>query len=162
MLALLRPPLVPGRISAGLLVVRVALGLTFVQYGFAKAEHPLTWAAAIGLASLPPVVQALVAAVELGGGLLLLLGALTPLAALFIVLDMLGAVVTFVLPHHGIIWISSSPRLTLEKNVIYAACALTLMLAGPGAFSIDAWFSRARVRTDKDGLAREWSSTATS
>jgi putative oxidoreductase len=143
MLTLLKPPPLPGRASTGLLILRIALGFAFVQYGLIKAAHPATWAAALGLTSLPAVVQILVVIAELGGGLLLLCGALTPLAATALVLDMLGAIVTVVLPHGGMIWISASPRLTMEKNIFYGAAALTLALTGPGAYSIDAWLNHA-------------------
>jgi putative oxidoreductase len=142
MLAFLKPPPVAGRVSSGLLVLRIVIGLAFVQYGLAKAAHPITWANDVGLAGLPALVQISVIAAELGGGLLLLFGALTPVAALLIALDMIGAVVTFVLPHHGMVWISSTPRLTFEKNLFYGAAAVTLLLTGPGAFSIDAWLTR--------------------
>jgi len=124
------------------LVLRLVLGLAFIQYGLAKAAHPVGWAAFIGLPTLPPVIQVAVVVAELGGGLLLLFGALTPLAGLLIALDMLGAVLTFVIPHGGMVWIASTPRLTAEKNLIYAAAAVTLILTGPGAFSIDAWLAR--------------------
>jgi putative oxidoreductase len=124
------------------LVLRIVIGFAFLQYGLAKAAHPVGWAADIGMAGLPAIVQIGVVAAELGGGLLLLFGALTPLGALLIALDMLGAVVTFVMPHHGMIWISSTPRLTFEKNLFYAAAAVTLLLAGPGAYSIDALLTR--------------------
>lgn len=136
--------------------------LRLPQYGLAKAAHPATWAAALGLPGLPAIVQIEVVLAELGGGLLLVFGALTPLAALLLVLDMLAAVVAFVIPHHGMIWISQTPRLTLEKNLIYAAAAMTLLLAGPGAYSIDALLTRQRTRMGRDGLARELSSSATS
>ena len=146
MLTSLRPPLLTARVSSGLLVLRIVLGLAFVQYGLAKAAHPFGWAASIGLPGLPPLVQVLVVVAELGGGLLLLFGALTPVAASLIALDMLGAVLTFVLPHGGMVWISTAPRLTLEKNLIYGAAAVTLILAGPGLYSIDALLTRARMR----------------
>jgi putative oxidoreductase len=142
MLTLLKPPPIAGRASSGLLVLRIVIGLAFLQYGLAKAAHPVSWATDIGMAGLPAIVQISVVAAELGGGLLLLFGALTPLAALVIALDMLGAVVTFVLPHHGMVWISSTPRLTFEKNLFYAAAAVTLLLTGPGAYSIDALLTR--------------------
>jgi putative oxidoreductase len=145
MLTLLKPPPIAGRVSAGLLVLRIVIGFAFLQYGLAKAAHPATWAADIGMAALPALVQVAVVVAELGGGLLLLFGALTPVGALLIALDMLGAVVTFVMPHHGMVWISSTPRLTFEKNLFYAAAAVTLLLTGPGAYSIDALLTRDRV-----------------
>jgi putative oxidoreductase len=144
MLTLLKPPPSAGRVSAGLLVLRIVIGFAFLQYGLAKAAHPVTWAADIGVAGLPAIIQISVIVAELGGGLLLLFGALTPVAALLITLDMLGAVVTFVMPHHGMVWISSTPRLTFEKNLFYAAAAVTLLLAGPGRYSIDALLTRDR------------------
>jgi putative oxidoreductase len=144
------------------LVLRIVLGLAFVQYGLTKAAHPFGWAASIGLPGLPPLVQALVAIAELGGGALLLLGALTPVAGLLVALDMLGAIITFVIPHGGMAWISATPRLTLEKNLIYGAAALTLVLTGPGAYSLDALLTRGRVRMGTDGLAGGLSSSATS
>lgn len=147
--ALLEPPPHTGRVSSGLLVLRIVLGLAFVQYGLLKAAHPVSWAAAIGLPGLPPLVQVLVLVAELGGGLLVLFGALTPVAALVIAADMLGAVLTFALPHGGMIWISSTPRLTIEKNLFYAAAALTLLLTGPGAYSIDALLTTGFLRRDR-------------
>jgi putative oxidoreductase len=162
MRTLLKPPPVAGRAGVGLLVLRIIIGFAFIQYGLIKADHPATWAAGIGMAGLPAPVQMLVLVAELGGGLLLLFGALTPVAALLITLDMLGAIVTFVLPHHGMVWISSTPRLTFEKNLFYAAAAVTLLLTGPGAYSIDALLTRDRSRMARDGLAGELSSSATS
>jgi putative oxidoreductase len=146
MLALFKPPPITGRASVGLLVLRIVIGLAFIQYGLIKAAHPETWAAEVGMAGLPAFVQLLVLVAEFGGGLLLLFGALTPVAALLIALDMLGAIVTFVLPHHGMVWISSTPRLTFEKNLFYATAAVTLLLTGPGAYSIDALLTRDRIK----------------
>jgi putative oxidoreductase len=153
MFALFTPPRHSSRVSSGLLILRIVLGLAFVQYGLQKAAHPVGWAAFIGLPTLPPVIQVAVVVAELGGGLLLLFGALTPLAGLLIALDMLGAVLTFVMPHGGMVWIASTPRLTVEKNLIYAAAAVTLILTGPGAYSIDALFvRRSLVNAGKPGL----------
>jgi putative oxidoreductase len=161
MLSLLTPPALTGRVSSGLLILRVVLGFAFVQYGLLKAAHPVGWAASIGLPALPAAIQVLVVVAELGGGLLLLFGALTPVAGLLIAFDMLGAVLTFAMPHGGMIWISATPRLTVEKNLIYGAAAVTLILTGPGAYSIDAWIAQ-RTRMGRDGLARGLSSSATS
>jgi putative oxidoreductase len=137
----LLPPPQSNRASVGLLILRVVLGIAFIQYGLTKIGHPLTWADGV-VPGLPPFLQILVPIAEVGGGILLVLGALTPVAAILIAIDMLCAVVLFILPHGGVVWISTTPRLTFEKNIFYEAAALALLFCGPGAYSIDAMFAR--------------------
>jgi len=126
--SLFHPPAHTGRVSLGLLILRAIVGLSFIQYAFTKLGHPFSWGGAYGL---PPIVQGYATFAEL-------IGALTPLGALLIAIDMLGAVLVFVLPHGGGIWISPMPKLTMEKNIFYEAAAWTLILTGPGIYSVDA------------------------
>jgi putative oxidoreductase len=133
---LLRPPPLTGRVSTGLLILRVVLGLAFIQYGLTKVGHPLSWAEPLAI-GLPSFIQPLTPLAELGGGILLLVGLLTPIAAIGIAIDMLFAVILFIAPHGGMIWISPAPKLTFEKNIFYEAGALALLFCGPGAYSID-------------------------
>ena len=135
------PPPHSGRVSIGLLILRVVLGLAFIQYGLTKIGHPLSWADPLGI-GLPPFLQILVPIAELGGGILLVFGALTPIAAIGIAIDMLCAVVLCILPHGCGVWISTTPRVTFEKNIFYEAAALALLFCGPGAYSIDAMIAR--------------------
>jgi putative oxidoreductase len=122
-----RPPPHTARVSIGLLVLRVVLGVIFVQYGLQKIHAPMSWAGA----AQPAAVQIFACVAELGGGLLLIVGALTPLAAALIVIDMIGAMVA-----------SGSGTITVEKNVIYGICALVLLFTGPGMYSIDELIAR--------------------
>jgi putative oxidoreductase len=74
---------------------------------------------------------------EATGGLLLALGAATPLAATLIVSVMLVAIVTVhwskgYFNHNG----------GYELLLLYAVTALSIVLAGPGRFSIDAIVGR--------------------
>lgn len=140
MLPAFLPPRHSGRVSTGLLILRIVLGLAFIQYGLEKAGNPAGWSDKF--VPLPGIVQVLVVIAELGGGIGVLFGALTPIAALLIALDMLGVVITFVIPHGGTIWISATPRLTYEKNLMYFAGALALLFTGPGEFSIDGMLGR--------------------
>jgi putative oxidoreductase len=137
----LQPPPHSGRVSIGLLILRVVLGLAFIQYGLTKIGHPMSWANPYGI-SLPAFIQPLTPLAELGGGILLLFGLLTPVAAIGIAIDMIFAVILFVAPHGGMIWISPKPTLTFEKNIFYEAGALALLFCGPGLYSIDAMLAR--------------------
>jgi putative oxidoreductase len=137
----LQPPAHTSRVSTGLLILRVILGLAFIQYGLTKVGHPTSWADSLAL-GLPSFIQPLTPLAELGGGILLVFGLLTPIAAIGIAIDMIFAVVLFIVPHGGTVWISPTPRLTFEKNIFYEAGALALLFCGPGAFSIDALLAR--------------------
>ena len=135
-----QPPPHTARVSIGLLVLRVILGVIFVQYGLQKIHAPMSWAGP----AQPAAVQIFACVAELGGGLLLIVGALTPLAAALIVIDMIGAMVASVIPRAGgFYWIvSGSGTITVEKNVIYGICALVLLFTGPGMYSVDELFAR--------------------
>jgi putative oxidoreductase len=141
---ILAAPATSARVSTGLLVLRVVLGLVFIQYGSQKLAAPTHWAGH----AYPVYVQLYGLAAEFGGGLLLLFGALTPVAAFLLLVEMLGAAAVFVIPHAGTTWIARNPaQLTLERNMIYAAGAIAIMLTGPGAFSIDALAARHRGKS---------------
>jgi uncharacterized membrane protein YphA (DoxX/SURF4 family) len=72
------------------LLLRVFVGIAFIQHGSGKLMHPSEFAAEFGI----PIWLALATMlVQLGGGTLLILGALTPLAALGIAGTMLTATI---------------------------------------------------------------------
>ena len=78
------------RLALALLILRLFVGIAFIQHGSGKLTHPSEFAAEFGI----PVWLALATmSTQLIGGILLILGALTPLAALGIVGTMITATI---------------------------------------------------------------------
>ena len=84
-------PISNRRVGVALLLLRVFVGIAFIQHGSGKLMHPSEFAAEqFGI----PIWLALATMlVQLSGGTLLILGALTPLAALGIAGTMLTATI---------------------------------------------------------------------
>jgi len=126
--------------DVALLILRIVLGLFFAGHGAQKlfgwfdgAGLSGTNAATAHLGFHPAAVWGFLTAVaEFGGGLLMLLGFLGPLGPVAIIADMVMAIVTvhWAKP----IWASQGGA---ELPLIYVAAAVTILLAGPGAYSID-------------------------
>src|SRR5437867_1183325 len=83
------PEFVGGPRAVGLLLLRLVTGVAFLFHGWPKITNPMGWMPPE--APVPGVLQAAAALAEFGGGLGLILGALTPLACLGIAFTMLGA-----------------------------------------------------------------------
>jgi putative oxidoreductase len=130
-------------VSAGLLILRIVVGLTVAAHGTQKV---FGWFEGPGLAGFSGVLDqlgmrparlwAVVAAIaELAGGLLLALGLFTPIAGLVVAGDMLVAILTVHLAKG--FWNSKGGY---EYPLALLASALALSLTGPGAVSFDRLF----------------------
>jgi putative oxidoreductase len=124
-------------IDAGLLLLRVVAGLTMAAHGYQKffsggrIAGTGAWFDSIGMR--PGRLHALAAATtEIGSGLLLALGLLTPLAGAAFVAVMLVAAYT-VHRANGFF----SVRSGWEYNLILAVIGATLGITGAGAYSVD-------------------------
>ena len=124
-------------ISFGLLIIRLVAGLTLAAHGYQKfyggdrIPGAARWFESIGLR--PGRVHALAAAgTELGAGVLLALGLLTPFAAAGITGVMLAAIWT-VHRRNGFFMTAGG----WEYNLILASVSVGVAVAGPGRFSLD-------------------------
>ena len=126
--------------DVGLLIVRLAVGLTFAAHG---AQKVLGWWAGPGFAGWTgvmtrmglrpaPLWAAISAGTELFGGLLLALGFLTPIAAALVVAQSVYIVVRAHLPKG--FWNKNGG---IEFPLQLLAGALLIVASGPGAIAID-------------------------
>lgn len=124
----------------GLLLLRLTVGLTLAAHGAQK----LGWFGGPGLDAIGQIFdglgfhpgrrQALVASfVEIGGGLLVALGLLTPLGAALVFSVMIVAAVSVHLKNGFFITGGG-----IEYTVVLGIAGLTLAFTGPGALSLDA------------------------
>lgn len=122
-------------IDRGLLLVRVALGFVFVMHGgqklFVFGHAGVTgFMTSLGI-PFPDVSAVLVTAVELGGGLALLAGAFTRVAAFLIAGNMAVATLTAHLPNGFFL------PAGYEYAVTLMLVSGAVMMMGAGAYSVD-------------------------
>lgn len=125
--------------STALLVLRLVFGLLLIGHGTQKLfgwfggpglDGIAGWFGSIGFRPARPM--AVMAGLgETVGGVLLVLGLLTPLAAAIIIGTLLVAISTH-LPKG--IWSANGG---LELPLLYVTAAVTLAFAGPGTYSLD-------------------------
>jgi putative oxidoreductase len=132
------PIFVTGRGAVGLLILRLATGAAFMLHGWPKIQNPFGWMDQPDAPSpVPGILQALAALSEFGGGLALILGLLTPLAAFGIACTMIVAVAMVHLPHgHPFVGTPGQPSFELAAG--YLANVIVLLMIGPGVLSLDA------------------------
>jgi putative oxidoreductase len=144
---------IPGldvRLTAryGLAILRIVLGIAMLVHGWSKLSGGVDNVAGFfgGMLGIPaPGLMAwVVTIVELGGGILLVVGFLTQIAGLLIALDMLGAIL-FAYLLRGAPFIENG-AVSWEKEAVFAAAALCLALSGPGAWSVDDVVAENRTR----------------
>ena len=119
----------------GLAILRIVVGIVFMMHGYQKL-FVYGFGGTIGAFGkmgifLPGITGPLVAIVEFFGGLALVIGLLTRLAAFAIACDMLGAILLVHLSNGFFL-----PK-GYEFPLTLLAAAVALMFGGPGAFSAD-------------------------
>src|SRR5258706_5720008 len=122
---------------------RVLIAVIFLISGFGKIADPIGTQGYIAAAGLPlPLVAYVVAViVEAGGGLLLLLGFQTRIAALALAVFSVAAAFGF---HHD--FGDQSQMIHFLKNLAIAGGLLQVVAFGAGAFSLDAYRGRGSLR----------------
>ena len=119
--------------DVGLLILRVGVGATMLQAGLRKAFDFSTTVGSMesGGWRLPTFAAFMVTAAETAGGIGLLLGLLTPLAACAVIAAMIDA---------WAVNVSAAAFWSEPFNVpfLVAAGAATLLFTGAGVYSVDA------------------------
>ena len=124
---------VGGKGGVAILTLRLVAGSAFIQHVWPKIQNAFGWMGPE--ASVPGFLQALAALSEFGGGLALILGLLTQLAALGLACTMFFAIFMVHIPKgdpfvgRGSSW---------ELAAVYLAIMIVLILRGAGRFSLDA------------------------
>lgn len=118
------------------LIARIVLGVIFIAHGWQKLSDGGLDAATAGFTSMGIPMARVAAAfsivVEFGGGILLILGLLTPLVGLLLAVDMLGA---FIFAHmRKGVFVSEGG---FELVGALGSAALLLAAGGAGRISLD-------------------------
>lgn len=138
----------------GTTLLRVVLGVVFFAHG---AQLMLGWFGGFGLHDsmqlftgtlhIPAPLALLAICTEFFGGLALLLGFLTRLAAIGIGIDMIVAII-MVHRQYGFFmnWYGTQKGEGYEYHTLVIAMTIYLLIEGAGALSVDRMFSAAGTR----------------
>ncbi|WP_323768415.1 DoxX family protein [Marinovum sp.] len=126
--------------NAGLLVARILLGAMFILAGFGKLGDVQGFAGYMASGGVPGFLAWPVILLEIFGGLALLIGFQTRLAALALgVFSVAAGVLYHFVP-------ADQMQMTIfMKNLALGGGYLALALAGPAAWSVDAALSRRSI-----------------
>lgn len=135
--------------DVALTTLRVVLGVVFFAHG---AQKMLGWFGGYGFhgtigffthMGMPAPVAFLVICTEFFGGLGLIVGLLTRIAALGIGVEMIGAIFMVHLPNGFFMnWTGTQKGEGFEYHLLTIAIAAALLLRGAGAFSLDRSLSK--------------------
>lgn len=144
-------PASPRQLSVGIALVRIITGCVFLAHGYQKffvfGIAGTTNFFTQGGIPAPTIVAPLVTILEFAGGIALILGLLTRIAALGLVINMLGAIFFVHLKNGFFLPNGFEFALTMLVN------SLALVIAGAGAFSIDESLARRRTSAAGDAYA---------
>lgn len=137
---LLTEPFGTSTLEWGALPLRLSLGAIFIVAGGGKFRRGISgtgrWMEGLGL-PFPQATARLVAATELGGGLLLIAGLFTHWVAIPLAANMLVAALTEKYKI-GAPFVGSESAQGYELTVLLAVASVALVLLGAGSFSLDA------------------------
>jgi putative oxidoreductase len=128
-----------GRVGVALLLLRFIVGLAFIFHGWPLVNNVTGFA---GSSKVPVWLAAVAAYGQFIGGILLILGLLTPIVAAVLAIEMLVALFKVHFPA-GDPFVNPAGR-SYEVAAVFLFTMLSFLLAGPGAYSLDALLMRGR------------------
>ena len=114
----------------GMLLLRLAVGVIFIAHGWGKFSDMASTIGFFGQLGMPSVFAYLVAAVELLGGLALVVGLYTDLAALLLAIVMVVALVYVKMATLKVGFVGG-----YEFDLVLLAANLAIMFVGPGKYT---------------------------
>ena len=134
-------------------ILRVALGLVLFPHG---AQKLLGWFGGFGFTGtmnyftgtlhLPWIIALLVILIEFFGSLMLITGTATRVAALLIIINFIGVILTAHLGNGFFInWLGNQKGEGYEYHLLIIGMAASLLISGAGAFSVDRLMSKGKL-----------------
>ena len=128
-------------VNAGLLVLRIGIGIIFIFHGFPKLMGGVeTWTqlgstmSVMGITFAPAIWGFMAAATEVGGGLFIIFGLLHRLVALMLIFTMVVAL---------LVHVSAGDPFAVYSNALKALVVfVAFAISGPGVYSLDYKFFR--------------------
>lgn len=134
----------------GLLLLRVALGATFLFHGYPKLSEPARALKAFPGYGFPSYFAYISGVLEVFGGGLLIAGLFTRGVALLLAIEMGLVLGRTIIPEVGIYAFGR-----YETPLLLGAMALALMTSGAGAISIDAFTFESRTKSGKKSKSKD-------
>jgi putative oxidoreductase len=128
-----------NRFGIAMLLLRLVIGVAFILHGAPKMAHASSWMNAMPFHP-PAFLQESAAVAEFFGGMALVVGVATRIAATLIAFDMFVAIAAVHVPAHAPL--VSSNGGSIELPGVYLAGTLAIVFAGPGRWSLDALIAR--------------------
>jgi putative oxidoreductase len=113
----------------GPLPIRILAGITFIAHGLPKFENIAGTQGFFGSVGLPPELVIPIGLLEVIGGIFLLIGVVTRIAAALFIIEMIGATL--------LVKISKGFVEGYELELLLIAIGISLLLTGPGRISIE-------------------------
>jgi putative oxidoreductase len=121
-----------------LVILRLATGAGLVIHGYPKAKGGRVgagqWMKTMGIT---PIAADLATIIEFGGGILLVVGFLTPLVGLFVVIQFGAIVLMKRTKMHAKFINMEQGKPTYEIDVLYLLLGLVFLFLGAGTYSLD-------------------------
>ena len=122
------------------LLARILLSFMFIMSGFSKISGYAATQGYMDSMGVPGIMLPLVIALELGGGILLLVGFQTRIMALLFAGFCLASAYLFHFKPDD-----QMQMISFMKNIAIAGGMLLLVIYGAGAWSVDAWRASKKI-----------------
>ncbi|ACP36703.1 DoxX family protein [Sulfolobus islandicus L.S.2.15] len=125
----------PTLASVGLLIFRILYGIALIPHGVIKANKNANsqFKGFIKQLGVPPIFVDLSMLVEILGGLLVMIGAISLIVSAVLILFFLG---TIVVSHRMKKPLATGMNPGVDLDILFLAGAIILLLLGPGEFAL--------------------------